>query len=377
MKPKQIIVLSVILGILALGILLKSWARSAGDNAGSALGGRVALAEFGPIKLERILLGRGTQSAAVELAKENGIWKVKSLWDANADSVKVENLIQKLRSAQGELRGSGKKLLADFGIQDTEAFSIKLFGTGNVLLQDLRVGTKQAGEADYFIRRAVSEDVYLVGVNIAELLGIHGASNEAAPPGLFWADLSLFALDPEKVNKITVYLLKGEEKTMIAGLERLTDPKDPLKSFWKFLRKDMTALPNSDKVLKFIAVMNSVRADKVVEPGGKGYGIEKPVWQLAVTEEGKKVLLNAGPVDEKGGLVYVKRSGDPTIFGLQASFFNDLNVDDTHFLKDIPPATEPKKSSSGSISSGMLEEQKQVASETAGAGLADEQGQAV
>ncbi|MEI7752297.1 MAG: DUF4340 domain-containing protein [Candidatus Omnitrophota bacterium] len=377
MKPKQIIILSVIFGILALGILLKSWVRSAGDNAGSALGGRVALAEFDPVRLERIRLGRGTQSAAVELAKENGIWKVKSLWDATADPVKVENLIQKLRSAQGELRGSGKKLLADFGIQDTEAFSIKLFGTGNVLLEDLRVGTKQAGEADYFIRKAASEDVYLVGVNIAELLGIYGASNETAPPGLFWADLSLFNLEPEKVTKITVYLLKGEEKTMIAGLERVIDPKDSLKSFWKFLRKDMTASLDSGKVQKFIAAMNSARAEKVVDPGGKGYGVEKPVWQLAVTEEGKKVLLNAGPVDEKGGLVYVKSSGDPAIFSLQASFFNDLNVDDTHFLKDVPPAAESQKSSPESLSSGMLEEQKQVASETAEAGLADGQGQAV
>ena len=365
MKPKQIIVLSVIFGILAVGILLKSWIRSVSDNASVAGGGRVTVVEFDPAKLEKILISRpvkagGSQSPAVEIAKENSVWKVKSLWNAKANAVKVENLIQKLRSVQGELRGSGKKLFSDFGIQDMEAFSIKIFDTGDTSLADLRLGTKQAGEDAYFIRTATSENVYLVDMNMAELLGINEAFPEANPAGRFWADLGLFDLDPEKVTKITIYLLKGEEKTMIAGLERETDPKDPLKSSWKFLRREMSFSPDPDKVLKFIAVMNGVRAGKVVNPGGKGYGLEKPVWQLAVTENAKKVLLSAGPKDEKDGGFYVKRSGDPTVFNLGASFFSDLNVDDTHFVKDVPSIVKPKKETSPEIIPGPSERQGQT-----------------
>ncbi len=348
MKPKQIIVLSVIFGILALGVFLKSWVRSADDNAGAAQGGRVTFAEFDPVRLEKILISRpakagGSPSPVVELVKENGVWKVKSLWNAKADPVKVEDLIQKIRLAQGELRGFGKKLFADFGIQDAEAFSIQFFGTGNVLLRDLRLGTKQAGESAYFVRKVPSENVYLVDTNMAELLGVYGAFEEATPGSLFWADLGFFNLDPEKVTKITAYRFKGEEKTMITGLERETDPKDPLKSSWKFSRQDMTSLPGPDKVLKFIVVMNSLRAQKVVDPGGKGYGLEKPVWQLAVTEDGQETFLNAGFKDEKGDFFYVKRSGDPTVFELKSSFFDDLNVDDRYFIEDVPPVTEPKK----------------------------------
>jgi hypothetical protein len=360
MKPKQIIILSAILGVLALGILLKTWVRSSGDNAGTAQGDRVALAEFNTEKLERILISRGSQVPAVELARENGVWKVKSLWNAKANPVKVEKLIQTLGSLTGELRGSGKKLYKDFGIEDADAFSIRLTGTGDTSLADLRLGTKQAGENGYFIRKAAGEEVYLVDVNIAELLGIYTTLSKATPASLFWADLSLFNLDPEKVRKITVYLLKGEEKTMVMGLGREADPKDPLKSTWKFLRKDMTSPIDADKVLKFIAVMNSVRADKVMDPGGKEYGLEKPVWQLAVTEENKKTLLNAGPKDEKGGIIYVKRSGDPTIFDLQASFFDDLNVDDTHFVKSVPPVAESKPDPDPQVSAGLSEEQAQV-----------------
>ena len=386
MKPKQIIILIVIFAILALGILWKSWVRSAGDNAGAARDGRVAFAEFAPEKLERILITRPAktgESPAVELSKEDGVWKVKSLWNAKADPAKVENLIQKLHSVQGELRGSGKKLFADFGIEDAEAFSIKLFGVGNSSLLDLRLGTKQAGENAFFLRKAASEEVYLVDANMAELLGIYDALNEATPASLFWADLSLFNLDPEKVTKITVHRLKGQERTMITGLERKTDPKDPLKTFWKFLRKDMSLSPDLDKVLKFITVMNSVRAEKVVDPGGKEFvrlqpelkdgsvlanseAEREPVWQLAVTEGAGKTLLNAGPKDEKGGLVYVKRSGDSTVFNLKTSFFDDLNVDDTHFVKDILPAVESRKDQLPSISDGLLEEQEQAAPHSSG-----------
>jgi hypothetical protein len=360
MKPKQIIVLIVILGILASGILLKSWIRSSSDNAGLARGGNVVFSEFDPGKPEKILIGRSSKTD-VELAKDNGVWKVKSLWNAKADPVKVENLIEKLRSAQGELRGSGKNLFPDFGIQDSDAFSIQFFGAGNTPLSDLRLGTKQAGENGYFIRKSAGEDIYLVNINMAELLGISTPLNEAALQSFFWADRSLFDLDPEKVTKITLYLLKGEEKTMIMGLERKPDPRDPLKSSWKYLRKDMTSSLDPDKVLKFIAIMKSVQADKVVDPGGKDYGLEKPVWQLAVTQNSKKVFLSAGPKDEKADLFYVKRSGDPTIFGLQASFFTDLNVDDTHFVKDVPSVAKPPKDPAGDIPASLSEEPGQTA----------------
>jgi len=113
MTKKQIIILGVILVVLALGILVKSWSRSMSDATGSLQGKAVVVAPFDPVKAERILIGRGLQMSTVELAKENGAWKVKSLWNAKADAVKVESFIQKIGSVQGELRGAGKNL---FGI---------------------------------------------------------------------------------------------------------------------------------------------------------------------------------------------------------------------------------------------------------------------
>ncbi len=342
MNKKQILLLSIILGVLALGILLKSWVRSATDNTGTPQTGLSAVLKFNPAETEEILIQRpaktgGMPSPAVDLVKANGVWRVKSLWKARADPAKVENLIQKFLSVQGELRGSGKKLFSDFGIEDAEAFSIKFVGAGDKPLTELRLGTKQAGVNAYFIRTAANEDVYLAGLNLAELLGIYASLEEASPASLFWADLSLFNLDPEKVTEITVHRLKGEEKTMAAGLGRETDPKDPLKSSWKFLRQGLSSSPDPDTVMEWIAAMNSVRAEKVVDPAGKGYGLEKPVWQLEVTQGDKKSILIAGPKDEKGEVVYVKRAEDPAVFALKASFFDDLNGEDARLIKEVAP----------------------------------------
>ena len=345
MNKKQIIILSIILGFLAFGILLKSWVRFyRDDNNWKRYNTKVYF--FSPSGVESILIGRGGKTPFVELAKESGGWRVKGLWNAKADPTKIHNFLEKLLKAmkKQEFRGKGKNLFPDFGITDQDAFSIKLTEPHNPTV-DLRLGTKKAGEG-YFIRWANDDSVFFIEEDMADLLGIYTAFEEAVPRSDFWADLSIFNLDPEKVTRVTAFRFKGDEKIPVLELVRETDPKDPLKISWKFPHKDISFSPDPDKVLKFIVTMQSIRAQKVMDPAGKEYGLEKPVLQLAVTQDGKETLFNAGPKDAKGDLYYVKLSDNPTIFGLSAHYFDDLNVDDAHLIKDTPPAPGPGKTSS-------------------------------
>ena len=340
MKPKQIIILSVILAILALGILLKAGVRVfRGDD--QVLTTQVF--HMTPSWLEKIQIGRGVKASSVELGRENGVWKVKSLWNAKADLSKIKDLLDKLWAAERmqEFRGKGKELFPDFGITEQDAFSLKFFSANKTFI-DLRLGIKKAGES-YFIRKAGDDSVYLIDADMAGLLGIFNDFAEATPASLFWADLGLFSLDPEKVTKIMIYHLEADEKTPVLGLVREIDPKDSTKSLWKFERKVLTSIPDPDKVLKFIAILASLKAQKIVDPEGKGYGLEKPVWQMVVTEGDKKTLLSAGMKDAKEDFYYVKTSSEPSVFSLSGSFFGDLNVDDKHFLKDVPAVPAEKK----------------------------------
>lgn len=344
MKPKQIVILCVILGILAAAVLVRHLLRAASD-ASSAQGSALVIAAFDPEKTERIVIAHGVKAPTVELLKEAGVWKVQSLWNSRADSMKVGELLRKISALHGELRASGKKLFPDFGIDEAQAFSLRCFGPGNTALLDLRVGVTQAGPDGYFVRQGSGEDIFLVNLDMPAVLGVPAGLEDGMPLSDVWADLGLFNFDPEKVTKITLYQIKGDAKNMALGLVLETDPQDPLKSSWKFLRKEMTSTLDPEKVLKYVATLLSIKAQKVVAPGATEYGLEKPSWQLAVTEGNKKVLLNVGAEAAKEGLYYVKLSSDPSIFALSGGYFNDLNKDDTHFVMDAAqPAKAPQKS---------------------------------
>jgi hypothetical protein len=345
MNKKQIIILSVILGVLAVGTLFKLWVRSAEERAISGQRAGVAIMPFDPANAGRVLISRtGKQEgpepepSPVELVKENNSWKVGSLWNVPADPARAETLVRALGSLSGEVRATGKKLFPDFGIRDDEAISVKIFDVESRPLSDLWLGAKQAGNG-YFIRKASGEEIYFVESDMPDLLAIYTGLEEAVPLSENWADLKLFDLDPAKVTKITASQIKGDEKTLVLGLTLETDPNDPLKKTWKFIRKDMKFSPDPGKVSQFIAAMKSIKAQKVMDPAGKEYGVEDPVWQLAVTAEDGKTILNAGAKDAKEGLCHVKILNKDTVFGLAAHDFDDLNMDDTHFVKEATAST--------------------------------------
>jgi len=300
-------------------------------------------ASFDPEKAERILISRGAQPA-VELFKAAGAWKVRSLWNASADTRKVTALLREVSALRGELRANGKALFPDFGIGDKEAFSLKCLGPADQVLLDLRVGIKRAGDG-CFVRQSRGQDVFLVETDMASLLGVPGGLEEGVPLNDAWADLGLFRFDPEKVTKIMLYQMKGEEKNRVLGLSREIDPNDPLKSSWKYLREGMTSTLDPEKVLKYVATLLSIQAQKVVTPEGQDYGLAKPAWQLGVSEGSKKILLNIGAKAAQEELYYVKRASDPVVFALSAGYFKDLIKDDTDFFVDVPEAAGVSKKS--------------------------------
>jgi len=279
----------------------------------------------------------------VELVKEKDLWRVKSLWDVPADVTKVNHLLEKLSTAKGELRGNEKKLFEDFKIKNEDAFSMVISGDGGKVLLDLKVGTKQAGMQGCFLRQTASDEVYFSDVNMADLLGIYTPLEEGKPSSDYWADLTLFKFQPENVQKITVFQLKNGAKTGAAGIELVTDKSDPTKNSWKFLRQDLSSSIDPDKVIRFIATLNSIKAKNVVDPDGKGYGLEKPVLEIAVTAGGKETAISLGVNDEKAGGYYAKISDASSIFLVNGYYFGDLNIDDTHFFKESQPPADSQK----------------------------------
>lgn len=339
MNKKQILVLSVIFAVLALGLAMRFLMKKQDLTVAKEVYASLSFS-FDPEKIERILIALGPQAAPVELVKQNGQWRVKNLWDAVADGEKVKNLLDTVRGAKGELRSADNSVLKDFGITDQAAISLKLMGTGKTPLLDLKIGTQKAGYGGFFVRKSGASEVYFVDAPFDRLFGIFmpDPGTKLAPD--FWADLRLLTLDPEKVKKIMILHLKDDAVKEISGVERLAQKDAPPEGGWKLVGPQRPMPVDSGKVLRFIAAMNSIRAKGIADPAGTNYGLEKPVWKLVVTEGDKTVTLEAGPKDEKEGVYFMKVRDVPQVFRLAAEFFEDLDLKDEQFLKETPKAAE-------------------------------------
>ena len=196
---------------------------------------------------------------------------------------------------------------------------------------------------------------------MADLLGIYTAFEEGKPLSDYWADLGLFNLQPDRVKKIIIHHFSNDQKIPITGLGLTPDKVDPKKTSWDFLRPELSSRLDPDKVIRFIATLNSIKGQKIMDPAGKGYGLEKPVTEIAVTEGDKEIVLSVGLKDKKEGFYYAKVSTSPSIFRINGYFFGDLDVDDARFFKESSPAKEGEThlpSQSGQFSTETLQKPK-------------------
>ncbi len=340
MSRKQILFLFLILAFLSTGL----WARFFLDHrqGRDVTGVDEKLLAFDPGKAERILIGKGLKTQ-VEIFKEDGIWKVKELWNARADEIKVQAILSALSGIRGDLRSSDPALLKDFGITDPEAFCVKVMGGNNDLLADLKIGVKSPGHTGLFVRLFDRPDVYAVEVGLDRMLGLFTGLEEGDLSSGFWADLVLFKLEPERVKEITISRLKDGVTALRAGVvkEEGGGPGEPGR--WKLIGPQESLSADPDKVLRFIVTLNSLRAQAVADPNQK-HGLDHPVWQLGVKEsEGgkeKETVLFAGAKDSKEYVYFVKRRGRSEVYRLNGYYFEDMNITNEKLIEDTPRGGE-------------------------------------
>ena len=173
MRRKQILFLFLILAFLSAGL----WARFfLNHRQGSDVAGvDEKLLTFDPGAAECILIGKGLKPQ-VEIFKEDGIWKVRELWNARADEVKVQAILSALSGIRGDLRSSDPALLKDFGITDPEAFCVKAMGGNNDLLVENYVRAAHGPFCRLLIVGCLRR-----GVGLDRMLGLTGLEREIFP----------------------------------------------------------------------------------------------------------------------------------------------------------------------------------------------------
>lgn len=337
MKPKQIFILAILLGILVAAVTIKSFHKPA----------ELATEEFTPLDLSihsddvfkidilKPKTGEAEKEEYVELERVNGNWAVKSLFNANADSQKIQSILDTLKNAKGEIRARDKELHGDFKIKEDEALRIKLSNSSQAVLLELLVGMRKTGQM-LFVRKAGEDAVYLTEADIFGQVGLYGEPDKEGLSSDFWASLSVADLDPEKVEKFEIHRMEGGADIVSASLEKGPDPADATRKIWQNSRPAQNPFrADPEKVKQYLSNIKTWRAQKALDPNAKDYGFAKPSWKLvAQLPENKTFEITAGGIDDATKSYYIKVTDQPIVFQLIHYYFENLDADDSRFYPD-------------------------------------------
>lgn len=343
MKLKQVLILGGIFILLMLGVFIKNLQKPAelATEAYVPLNLSLDRDRIAKIKIEKAPGSKENQEPAVastELVKENDQWKVAALSNARADQKKIEDFLAEIHQAKGELRGEGKELFGDFGIQDEGTFHVLLQDAAGVSILNLVLGNKKA-DGSIFIRKKDREEIYLTEADLFSLMGIYGDPENETPDPHYWAAADLISIDPAKLERLEIRRFKAGKDILTASVV-----KDPQDKKWKYARQTSPFSLEHEKVRQFLTAMKNTKAQKVLDPKAQDYGFSKPAWQMKLgLEGGQEIVVTAAAADPKTNTHTVQVSTEPAVFQVAKYQLENLDIDDSRFFADNPFKVEAGK----------------------------------
>ncbi len=350
MKTKQLYFLLIILAALGVGTFIRQSQKPP----------QLSLEEytpldlsFDPAKIEKIVIEKlkngkaADDNTRIEMAKEQGGWKIRFLGNARASESKVGDLLKEIRDAKGELRGRGEKIFQDFGIGDPDSFHVTLSTNAGPALE-LVLGTKDPGNG-VFLRKKDSESVYLAEADLFGRMGVSGNPANATLPKDFWAATNFLDMDPNRVRGLKISTFEQGKETVKADIKGSG-------ALWSYNRPGMPFQPGGEKTAAFIAALTTRNAEKILDPNAQDYGFDKPTWRMNITfDGGEEKVFTAGKRDNETEAVYINVKGDPTVYQMSKYFFQSLEIDDTAFMGENPLGIETDKIEKLTVRSGKEE----------------------
>ncbi len=331
MHKKQIYILLAVLGVFIAGIVVRQLQKPA----------ELTVEEYTPLDLKfdtaaaaSIGISKGA-SEPLKLAKTENGWRVENLWNARADAAKIDQFLEAINTAQGEMRAGDKDLLADFGLKEDEAFKIEVRDAAGAPLSAFFVGTRKAGFNGLFVRRADSDRVFFTQADFYSRMGIFEDPVSAAPQAEYWAALDLGFLDAGKVRRFEIKRYKKGKESIGASLVQENGK-------WRYAQPGQPAEPDDAKIQQYLDNFRSIRAQKIHDPRSKDFGFAKPEWRMTIGLESGEIILTAGPQNAEEKSFPLEISTEPVVFELAEYYFLMLDADNDKFFTP-PPVPEAEK----------------------------------
>jgi hypothetical protein len=279
-KTKNLALLAVAVVVL-LGVSVMQKARHRSATTRPATESLVA-GELKADDLSRIVLGRGGEDTVV-LAAGPGGWVVESGWNARADQSRIDSLLRGLSGLRGEFRSRGGGVLADYGLDDGAAVSLRGESRDGGEAFALLAGEKPERFPGNFVRRPGADDVYLSEKSVLSLLGVYG--EPAAPAGTFFYDLQAVREDRLDIDRLVIEH-GGERLELVKEFAVITPaegdsaaaPETDRSTWeWRLEGRDGVTLAKT-KVDAALNGLVSIRAVDLDDPAAEAaaYGLDSP-----------------------------------------------------------------------------------------------------
>ncbi len=351
MKNRQFIILIVVLAILSGAYLVQRSVQEKRRQTAGKSGGyeEILPRDFSPEDVRRIVCYAGTNTeAAVTLEEKDGVWRLPDRFDARAATNKVQQLLEKLTSLEGEVRSDSAEVLDEYALRPEEALHVILTDRRDNSERHILAGKKGPRFGTSFVRREGSDAVYLVGVDLRREFNIWGDELKDPDPKV-WVDLRVVQVDEDAVRRLAmdtpwsrVVLEKREvpvekkEEEAAADDESVSDAdeeaaaespdaagtegeeeKEP-ETEWKwFVVEPEGRTLAEDGVKRWVESLNRFNALDVVDPEKiDEYGFDPPEFALEIGLDGgtNRVLQIGSEVPETTGERYVRVLDGENVF---------------------------------------------------------------
>jgi hypothetical protein len=323
-KNRNLLILAAVLVVL-LGINVfqkmshkKNTSRSATEVL---IAGTLSAEELGSITI-----AHGTDTKVVMTPGPTG-WIVESAFNSPANQQRIEGLLRSLSDLSGEYRAENADVLADFGLDETSALTVRGFTTGGDVAFAISIGGKPEGANGNFVRKPDSNRVYLTEANLLSALGLYQGTGE--PQSTHFVDLHCVKEDRLAVDRII--LNDGGSIVEMAKEFAMTEvaPDDTTGAVpeidratweWKLVQPRAAALAKT-KADGVMGALISIRAVDVDDPGlvPADYGLAD-VFRTAtmVFEDGSQKTIEFGasrPAEgDKQAGTWIRISGERSIW---------------------------------------------------------------
>ncbi len=334
MKPRHLVVLLVVFGLLVVLTVAKKAARGRQALEAARQAQAVVLTpEFDEDFIGRVILYKGDvpDDKKIVFSRRATGWVLANRNGIPAKKERVEELIHDVENVRGELRGVSETVFSDFGIADDQGVHVVLQGESGDEIAHLVYGVKMSRPGAGFCRLAGSEETLLVATGLPMSLGIINAetqlSDRAFVEGRIYSDevKKAVRIDVTKAGQEPFSLIKGADET------------------WTFdppVRRQGVGKEKVDGLLKIVA---EVEGRGLVDPEeGADYGFDAAAVRVVLTvegEEGPRVFdIQVGEkLPDNTGMYFVKALPQDIIYQVPQNAAENLIVD----RKDL--AASPRK----------------------------------